>query len=128
MSYYWAIPGPSPTPTTFSIMGSQSSLHQERAYLLSALAAGESRGEQLTFSLDAARQKLAAADHAEGAVDEVKKLKKVVTGLARKLKRSQKSRNAMINNLAAVTSRMKMLEQHQWRKAQFESAGCTQIE
>ena len=26
----------------------------------------------------------------------------------------------MINNLAAVTSRMQMLEQHQWRKAQFK--------
>src|SRR3954447_10760764 len=100
MSYYWAIPGPNPTPTTFSVMGSQSSLHQERAYLLSALAAEESRGEQLTFSLDAARQKLAAADHGEGSVDEVEKLKKAVTGIARKLKRIQKSRKAMINNLA----------------------------
>jgi len=127
MSYYWAIPGPSPAPTTFSVMGSQSSLHQERAYLLSALAAEESRGEQLTFSLDAARQKLAAGDHEEGAIDEMKKLKKAVTGLARKLKRSQKSRNAMINNLAAVTSRMKMLEQHQWRKAQFEYSRRTQL-
>src|ERR1700722_19893628 len=120
MSYYWAIPGPSPAPTTFSVMGSQSSLHQERSYLLSALAAEESREEQLTFSLDATRQRLAAADYAEGSVDEVEKLKKAVTGIARKLKRSQKSRKAMINNLTAVTSRMKILEQHQWRRAQFE--------
>ena len=127
MSYYWAIPGPSPAPTTFSVMGSQSSLHQERAYLLSALAVEESREEQLTFSLDSTRQRLAAADHAEGSVDEVKKLKKVVTGIARKLKRSQKSRKAMINNLAAVTSRMTMLEQHQWRKAQFEYSRRTQL-
>jgi hypothetical protein len=127
MSYYWTIPGPSPAPTTFSVMGSQSSLHQERAYLLSALAAEESRGEQLTFSLDAARQRLATADHMEGSVDELKKLKKAVTGIARKLKRSQKSRKAMINNLAAVTSRMEMLEQHQWRKAQFEYSRRTQL-
>jgi hypothetical protein len=127
MSYYWAIPGPSPAPTTFSIMGSQSSLHQERTYLLSALAAEESREEQLTFSLDSTRQRLAAADHAEGSVDEAKKLKKAVIGISRKLKRSQKSRKAMINNLAAVTSRMKMLEQHQWRKAQFEYSRRTQL-
>ena len=127
MSYYWAIPGPSPAPTTFSVIGSQSSLHQERAYLLSALAAEESRGEQLTFSLDAARRRLAAAGHAEGSVDEVKELKKAVASIARKLKRSLKCREAMINNLVAVTSRMKMLQQHQWRRAQFEYSQQTQL-
>jgi hypothetical protein len=127
MSYYWAIPGPSPAPTTLFAMGSQSSLHRERAYLLSALAAEESRGEQLTFSLDAARQRLAAADRATNSVDDVKKLKKAVTSIARKLKRSQKCRKAMVNNLAAVTSRMTMLEQHQWRRAQFEYNRRTQL-
>jgi hypothetical protein len=100
-------------------MGGQSSLHQERAYLFSALAAEESREEQLTFSLHATREKLAAAEH-EDSTEAVKSLKKAVTGLARKLKRSQKSQKAMINNLAAVTSRMQILEQHQWRRAQFE--------
>jgi hypothetical protein len=120
MSYYWAIPGPSPAPSAYSVIGSQSSLHQERAYLLSALAAEESRGEQLTFSLDAAKKKLAVTEYAEGSADAVKSLKKAVTGLARKLKRSQKSQKAMISNLAAVTSRMQMLELHQWRRAQFE--------
>src|SRR5204862_2914288 len=49
-----------------------------------------------------------------------KSLKKAVAGLTRKLKRSQKSQKAMINNLAAVTSRMQILEQYQWRRAQFE--------
>ena len=127
MSYYWAIPGPIPAPTTYSVMGGQSSLHQERAYLLSALAAEESRGEQVTFSLDAARKRLAVAEHTEGSADDVKSLKKTVTGLARKLKRSQKSQKAMINNLAAVTSRMQMLEQHQWRRAQFEYSRRSQL-
>ena len=120
MSYYWAVPGPSPGPTAYSVMGSQSSLHQERAYLLNALAAEESRGEQLTFSLDAARRKLATAEHSEASSDEVKSLKKTATGLVRKLKRSQKSSKAMVNNLAAVASKMQMLEQHRWRRAQFE--------
>ena len=120
MSYYWAIPGPSPAPTTYSVMGAQSSLHQERTYLLSALAAEESRGEQLTFSLYGARQKLAAAEYGGGAADEVKSLKKAVTGLERKRRRSQENAKAMINNLAAVASRMQMLEQHQWPRAQFE--------
>ena len=120
MSYYWAVPGPSPAPTTYSVMGAQSSLYQERTYLLSALAAEESRGEQLTFSLHGARQKLAAVEYVEGSADEVKSLKKALTGLERKLRRSQKSSKAMINNLAAVASRMQMLEQHQWRRAQFE--------
>jgi hypothetical protein len=120
MSYHWAISGPSPAPTTYSIVGGQSSLHQERAYLLGALATEESRGEQLTCSLDAARERLAAAEHTEGSTDAVKSLKKTVSGLARKLKRIHKSRKAMISNLAAVTSRMQMLDQHQWRRAQFE--------
>lgn len=120
MSYYWAIPGPTPAPTCYSIVGGQSSLHQERAYLLSALAAEESRAEQLTFSLDATRTRLAAAEHEEDSPKAVKTLKKAVTGLGRELKRSQKSQKAMISNLAAVTSRMQMLEQHQWRRAQFE--------
>lgn len=119
MSYYWSIPGSNAAPT-YSIIGGQSSLHQERAYLLSALAAEESRGEQLTFSLDAARERLAAAEQAEDSADAVKNLKKMVTSLSSKLKRSQKSQKAMVNNLAAVTSRMQMLEQHQWRRAQFE--------
>ena len=119
MSYYWAIPGPTPTMTPYSIMGNQSSLHQERAYLLSALASEESRGEQLTFSLNAIRKRLAAAEHADGSTEAVRSLKKAATGLARKLKRSQKSLKAMINNLTAVASRMQMLEQHQWRRAQF---------
>lgn len=120
MSYYWAIPGPILAPTCYSVMGGQSSLHQERAYLLSALAAEESREEQLTFSLDATRKKLAAAEYEEDSPDAVKSLKKTVTGLARELKRSKKNQKAMISNLAAVTSRMQMLEQHQWRRAQFE--------
>ena len=120
MSYYWAVPGPSTAPTSYSVVGAQSSLHQERAYLLNVLAAEESRREQLTSSRDAARQKLAAVELAEGSADEVKSLKKAVTGIARKLKRSQKSSKAMISNLAAVTSRMQMLERHQWRRAQLE--------
>jgi hypothetical protein len=119
MSYYWAIPGPVPAPTCYSVMGGQSSLHQERTYLLSALAAEESREEQLTFSLNATKEKLAAAEH-EDSTEAVKSLKKAVAGLTRKRKRSQKSQKAMINNLAAVTSRMQILEQYQWRRAQFE--------
>ncbi len=120
MSYCWAVPGPANAPTIQSASSNHSSLHQERAYLLSALAAEESRGEQLHFSLDATRKKLKAAEHEEGSEDAVKNYKKAVAGIVRKLRRSQKSQKAMINNLAAVTSRMQLLEQHQWRKAQFE--------
>lgn len=127
MSYYWAVPGPSQALTSYSVVGGHCSLHQERAYLLSALAAEESREEQLTFSLEAAKKKLAAAGQTEGSTEVVKSLKKAVTGLARKLKRSQRNKKAMISNLAAVASRMQMLEQHQWRRAQFAYSQRSQV-
>lgn len=127
MSYYWAVPGSSVAPTTSSVMDNHSSLHQERAYLLSALAAEESRVEQLTFSLERTRKKLAAAEHAENPIEAIAGYKKATTSLVRKLSRSQKSQKAMVSNLAAATAGMQMIEQHQWRKAQFEYSQRAQL-
>ena len=120
MSYYWAVPGANAAPTQYSAIGNQSSLQQERAYLLSALAAEESRGEQLTFSLEATRKRLVAAQQAEGSAENAVQLKKAAAGIGRRLKKSQRCQKAMISNLAAVTTRMNMLEQHQWRRAHHE--------
>lgn len=107
-------------------MGNHSSLYQEHAYLLSAIATEQSRGEQFAFSLDATRKRLAAAEHAEKSVAAQKNSRKAVASLRRKLKRSIKSQNAMINNFAVVTSRMQMLEEYQWRELQHDYSQQTQ--
>ena len=120
MSYYWAVPGANTAPTQYSAMSNQSSLQQERAYLLSALAAEESRGEQLTFSLEATRKRLVAAQQSGGPAEDAVPLKKAAAGIVRRLKKSQRCQKAMISNLAAVTTRINMLEQHQWRRAHHE--------
>ena len=121
MSYYWAVPPGFSTASANSALSGHSSLHQERAYLLSALASEESRMEQLTVSLDSVKHKLIDTESGSNPdPEEAARLKRVIRGLTRKLERSQKSQKAMVNNLAAVTSRMVMMEQHQWRKAQYE--------
>jgi hypothetical protein len=97
-----------------------SALHQERLYLLSALAAEESRAEQMTRSLQTTRAKLMNAADCEDSTDAVANLRKAASAIVRKLKKCQKNQRAMANNLDAVTSRMQMLEEHQWRRAQFE--------
>lgn len=96
------------------------SLHQERSYLLSALATEESRAEHMTRTLETTRVKLQIAEASDDPAGEVGNLRKVAAAITRKLKKCRKSERALANNLAAVTARMQMLEQHQWRKAQFE--------
>ena len=117
---YWDRQSPVPIATVHFAMQSYSSLHQERAYILSALASEESRSEQFTLTLESLRKKLGKAEQSEDGPNLVANLKKAIATLLRKSKRSQKNQKAMVNNLAAVTSRMQMLEQHQWRRAQFE--------
>ena len=97
-----------------------SSLHQERSYLLSALAREESRAEHMNGTLETIRAKLQMAQADQGSAEAIGNLKKAVMAISRKLKKCYKSERAMANNLAAVTARMQILEQHQWRKAQSE--------
>jgi hypothetical protein len=97
-----------------------SSLHHERSYLLSALATQESRAEYLTRALESAKAKLQIARAEEDSADATANLKKAAAAITKKLKKCQKNQRAMANNLAAVTTLMQMLEQHRWRKAQFE--------
>ena len=119
MSYYWGSVWNCPSSGSTGI---PSCLHQERSYLLAALASEETRIQQLTQSLEAARAKLKAAQEAQepAATDLAVTLKKAAAGLARKIKRSQRNEKAMVKNLAAVTARMGTLQQHQWRRAYYE--------
>ena len=96
------------------------SLHQERTYLLSALAKEESHAEHMSRCLETITTKLNIAEAHENSTDMVGGLRRSAAAISRKLKKCHKSERAMANNLAAVTARMRMLEQHQWRKAQFE--------
>jgi hypothetical protein len=117
MAYSWS----PPTPTIPLIADSRySSLHQERSYLLSALAAEESRAEGLSRALETTRAKPQMAEAERELVHSVGNLRKTASTIARKLKKCYKSERAMANNLAAVTAQMQMLEQYQWRKAQFD--------
>lgn len=97
-----------------------SSLHQERSYLLSALATEGARAERMTRALDNARAKVQSTQADGSSVEATSTLRKTVAAITRKLKKCHKSQRAMASNLAAVTARIQMLEQHQWRKAQFE--------
>lgn len=110
----------------FPIDQRYSSLHQERSYLLSALAAEESRLEHMTRNLESTRAKLKIAEAHPDSAAAVGSLKKAAAAVTRKLKKCRKSERAMTDNLAAVTARFRMLEQHQWRKAHFEDPQRTQ--
>jgi hypothetical protein len=97
-----------------------SSLHQERSYLLLALATEESRAEHLSRCLETITTKLKTVEAHEDSTDAVGNLRKAAAAMNRKLRKCYRSERAMVNNLAAVTACMQMLEQHQWRKAQFD--------
>ena len=97
-----------------------SSLQQQRAYLLGVLAAEESRAEQTARSLELVRNKMKVAEPATNEFGTARDLKKAVVKLARKLKRAERSVKAMVDNLAAVTSRMGNIERTQWRNANSE--------
>lgn len=124
MAYSWGSPAP---VIPFIVDHCYSSLHQERSYLLSALAAEESRYEYLSRTLENTRAKLQIVEAQEDSAAVTKKLRKGVTAITRKLKRSRKCERAMANNLAAVTAHMHMLEQHHWRKAQLEYSQMMQL-
>lgn len=112
--------GPPAPITPFVANHHYSSLQQERSYLLSALATEESRAEHMNRTLGTIRAKLEMAGAHEDSTEMAGNLTKAAAAITRKLKKCYKSERAMANNLAAVTTRMQMLEQHQWRKAQFE--------
>lgn len=117
MAYQW---GPCAPAVPIVADHRDSSLHQQRSYLLSALATEESRAEHMTRALETTRAKLRIAEIREESKEAVGNLRKAAAATSRKLKKCQKNQRAMTNNLAAVTACMQMLEQHQWRKAQFE--------
>jgi hypothetical protein len=117
MAYSWGLPGPT---LSFVADHRYSALQQERSYLLSALAAEESRAEHFIRALQSHKAKLQTAESDQDSAEAVRNLRKASAAITRKLKKCHKSERAMANNLAAVTCRMQMLEQHQWRKAQFE--------
>jgi len=104
------------------------SLHQERLYLLSALAAEESRGEQFSGLLETLRAKLRAAESAEKPIENIKSLKKSIRSLSFKVTRCQKNERTLAANLAGVTSQMQELENYQWRTVHHDHAHPAQYQ
>jgi hypothetical protein len=117
MAYSWGWPAPT---VPFVADHRYSALHQERSYLLSALATEESCAEHFIRALQTTKAKLKIAESDQDSAEVVRNLRKAAAAITRKLKKCHKGERAMANNLAAVAWRMQMLEQHQWRKAQFE--------
>ena len=115
----WCPPSPPLLPT--SSANYEWSLRQERAYLLSTLAAEESRCERYSQALKSTRSKLHIAERTDDKQEgDTKNLRKAASGLSRKLKSSQRSQRIVANNLAAVDARILSTEQHRWRRLQFE--------
>jgi hypothetical protein len=112
--------GPSAPITPFVTDHRYSSLQQERSYLLSALATEESGAEHIALTLKTTRAKLQIAEAQEDSAAVARNLRKTMAAMTRKLKKCHRNEQAMANNLAAVTARMQILEQNQWRKAQLD--------
>ncbi|KAL9109484.1 MAG: hypothetical protein Q9227_005819 [Pyrenula ochraceoflavens] len=141
---HWGFTVPFP-PAPVPLIDRFSSLHQERSYLLSVLAAEEDHAARLLRALENTRAKLRDVERRRGReqvavrssegirnhreeeesddADKnsdamVESLSKALSGINRKLKRCYKTQKAMTINLAAVTQRMQEQEQHlQWRRA-----------
>ena len=93
------------------------SLQQERSYLLSAIATEESRAERMTRNFEMIRAKMQRAEANEHSAKTVGDLKKAAAAIIRKLRKCYKSEQAMANNLAAVTTRIEMLEEQKTQVA-----------
>lgn len=98
-----------------------STLHQERMYLLNALAEEENQGERLTETLSVLQaqiQELEASDPPSN----TKKLRQQAKVVRNKVGTCQYRERALAANLANVVAQMEGVKRYQWRNAQQEYA------
>ena len=90
-----------------------SSLHQERLYLLSALAEEEDRGERLTRAFEALNSKLRRLESADPPTSP-RPLKQTIKNIRHKIGKCQQRERALAENLAQVVAHMEGLRRYQW--------------
>ena len=100
-------------------------LHQERLYLLKALADEEERGERLTKALETLKSKLEKIDIADPHVS-ARKLKQAIKSIRHKLGKCQYRERALSGNLTNVVAQMEGMKRYQWRSAHQQYSHHTQ--
>ena len=91
-------------------------LHQERLYLLQALADEEERGERLTKALGNLQSKLENPDKEDPQLS-ARKLKTAIKTIRNKIGKCQHRERVMSGNLQNVIAQMEGLKRYQWRSA-----------
>lgn len=87
-------------------------LHQERMYLLSALAEEENQGEHLTHSLSVLQAQLAKNEAADPSVS-TRRLKKQIKAVRNKIGACQHRERAIAANLANLVAQMEGMKRYQ---------------
>lgn len=98
-----------------------STWHQERLYLLSALAEEESKGEHLTQILSDLQSQLNQFE-VNDSFAAAKKLRQKIKAVRNKIGACQHRERALAANLANTVVQMEGLKRYQWRNAQQEYA------
>jgi hypothetical protein len=91
-------------------------LHQERLYLLKALADEEERGERLTKSLETLKSKLEKLDPENPEVS-ARKIKTAMKSVRNKIGKCQHRERALCQNLTNVVAQMEGMKRYQYRSA-----------
>lgn len=108
-SLKWPCWAPSPQIDWYS------SIHQERSYLLSTLAAEESHAQRLLNALETRRGQLELIEtKGDSDTQSASNIKKAIGGINRKLKRCYKTQNLLASDLADVDLQLQDTEQQQW--------------
>jgi hypothetical protein len=92
-------------------------LHQERLYLLQALAAEEERGKRLTQALKRIKSKLEKSDCADPPVSP-RRLKQSIKSIRNKISNNQFRERTLAVSLANVAARIEGMKRYQWGNSQ----------
>ena len=101
-------------------------LHQERMYLLQALAAEESQGEQLTQSLSALQTQIETSEAAQPPGN-TRRLKQQCKHIRTRLGACQMRERALAVNIARIVAQLEGMKRYQWRNAQQDYAVQLQL-
>ena len=102
-------------PATSSFPQTQySSLHQERVYLLSALAAEEEQGERFNRYLESLRAKLDKQQTSDGGPS-ARKLKQAIKSTRHKLGKCQNRERILAANLTNIVAQMEGIKRYEMR-------------
>jgi hypothetical protein len=93
--------------------------HQQRLYLLNALAEVENQGERLTQSLGALETQIIEHEATEPPLS-TKKIRQQVRSVRNRLTDCQHQERALAANLSQLVAQMEGIKRYQWRQAQHD--------